>query len=306
MLDRDTLMQTQNPPKWMQLSATVDESDADALSEWFIAQGALSTSMDDAGDQPLFEPPPGQTPLWQKTRVTGLFEGDVDEPALAASAQHQFGQKILTWKSQGLADQVWERAWEEHFKPMRFGRRLWICPTGHTPPEPSAVNVLLDPGLAFGTGTHPTTALCLEWLDGLDLEGQTVLDYGCGSGILAVAALKLGARFAGGVDIDPQALTASMDNALKNGVEERLVLGYPKDSLIGASDVVVANILAGPLVTLATDILGRLRVGGQLALSGILIDQADQVREAYAAQVDFAPLRQREDWAALVGVKRSE
>lgn len=289
---------------WRQLAATVEESHAESVSDWFMGQGALSVGFDDAGDQPLFEPPPGETPLWQRTKVTALFERDVDGEAIALAARRQFGERILDWDSVIIEDQVWERAWMEHFKPMQFGRRLWICPTGYEPPDPAAVNVILDPGLAFGTGTHPTTALCLEWLEGLDLAGKTVLDYGCGSGILAVAALKLGAVSAHGIDIDPQALTASRDNAEKNGVESRLTLGFPGDADVPAADVVVANILAGPLVELAGDILARQKPGRQLALSGILAEQAETVKAAYAAAVEFSPVRQREDWAILSGVKR--
>ena len=290
---------------WRQLAATVEESQAESVSDWFMGQGALSVGFDDAGDQPLFEPPPGATPLWQRTKVTALFEGDVDGEAIGLATRRQFGERILDWDSVIIEDQVWERAWMEHFKPMQFGRRLWICPTGYEPPDPAAVNVILDPGLAFGTGTHPTTALCLEWLESLDLAGQTVLDYGCGSGILAVAALKLGAVSAHGIDIDPQALTASRDNAEKNGVESRLTLGFPGDADVPAADVVVANILAGPLVELAGDILARLKPGGQLALSGILAEQVETVKAAYAAAVEFSPVRQREDWAILSGVKRA-
>ena len=290
---------------WRQLAATVEESQAESLSDWFMGQGALSVGFDDAGDQPLFEPPPGETPLWQRTKVTALFEGDVDGEAIALVARRQFGERILDWDSVVIEDQVWERAWMEHFKPMQFGQRLWICPTGYEPPDPTAVNVILDPGLAFGTGTHPTTALCLEWLEGLDLAGQTLLDYGCGSGILAVAALKLGADSAHGIDIDPQALTASQDNAQKNGVEGMLTLGFPDNAGLPAADVVVANILAGPLVELAGEILARLKPGGRLALSGILAEQANTVKAAYEAEVEFSPVRQREDWAILSGVKRA-
>lgn len=297
-------MNADQEPAWRQLAATVEETLAEPLSDWFMDAGALSVSLDDAGDQPLFEPPPGTTPLWRLTRVTALFAGDIDPAPIAAAARARFGGQILAWDSTVLEDQPWERAWMEHFQPMRFGRRLWICPTGFEPPEPEAVNVILDPGLAFGTGTHPTTALCLDWLESLDLAGRTVLDYGCGSGILAVAALKLGAAAAHGIDIDPQALTASAENARKNGVEPGLTLSYPSDPSPPPADVVVANILSGPLVALATDILARLKPGGRLALSGLLTEQADTVRAAYADAVAFDPVGRREDWAILTGVKR--
>lgn len=288
---------------WRQLAATVAESLAEDVSDWFMAQGALSVSMDDAGDQPLFEPPPGETPLWNLTKVTGLFEEEAVTDGLESKARRVFGDQIVGWSESVLDDQVWERAWMEHFQPMQFGKRLWICPSGFEPPEPSAVNILLDPGLAFGTGTHPTTALCLRWLDSLEWNGETLLDFGCGSGILAVAALRLGASEAIGIDIDPQALTATRDNALKNGVEDRLRCLEASASESQICDVVVANILAGPLVELSSRILGHLKPGGRLALSGILEDQAASVRSAYASIVAFEPDEVLDGWVILKGTR---
>ncbi|SMF96731.1 ribosomal protein L11 methyltransferase [Methylomagnum ishizawai] len=290
---------------WQQFAVVVDESRAEPLSDLFMDLGAVSVGFEDAGDQPLFEPKPGETPLWNRTQVVALFEEGADEAAVRAAVEARFGGGLRDWRASVLEDQVWERAWLEHFKPMSFGQRLWICPTSYEPPEPDAVNVWLDPGLAFGTGTHPTTALCLEWLDGQEVAGKTVLDYGCGSGILAIAALKLGAVLAHGVDIDPQALTASADNARKNSVEAGLKLYLPKALPALEADIVLANILAGPLVELAAAILAPLRPGGGLALSGILATQADTVRAAYADRVEFAPTLVREDWALLSGVKRA-
>jgi ribosomal protein L11 methyltransferase len=290
---------------WRQLAATVSQSLAEDVSDWFIAQGALSVSLDDAGDQPLFEPPPGETPLWNLTRVTGLFEEEAVTEGLEQLARRVFGAQIVGWSETTLDDQVWERAWMEHFQPMQFGKRLWICPTGFEPPEPSAVNILLDPGLAFGTGTHPTTALCLRWLDSLDWQAETVLDFGCGSGILAVAALRLGAAEAIGIDIDPQALTATRDNAVKNGVEDRLRCLDASANIPQVCDVVVANILAGPLVDLSARILGHLRPGGRLALSGILEDQAAGVRSAYESVVTFEPNEVLDGWVILKGIRTS-
>ncbi len=289
---------------WRQLGVTVDESLAEPLSDFFMDRGAVSVSFEDAGDQPLFEPKPGETPLWRKTRVVALLDENVDEAALRSAAAAEFVGRVADWESLGVEDRAWERVWLEHFRPTRFGRRLWICPTGFEPPEPEAVNVRLDPGLAFGTGTHPTTALCLEWLDGLDWAGKTVVDYGCGSGILAVAALKLGAAAAYGVDIDPQALAASAENARKNGVESGLTLGYPKDLPRFEADILVANILAGPLAELVDDIVARLRPGGRLALSGILVTQVEPVRRAYEPRIEFGSTALREDWALLTGRRR--
>ncbi|MEN9680520.1 MAG: hypothetical protein RLZZ627_413 [Pseudomonadota bacterium] len=288
---------------WRQLAATVDQSLAEEVSDWFSAQGALSVSLDDAGDQPLFEPPPGETPLWNLTQVTGLFEEETVTEGLESHARRIFGAHIVNWSESTLDDQVWERAWMEHFQPMQFGKRLWICPSGFEPPEPDAVNILLDPGLAFGTGTHPTTALCLRWLDSLTWQGETILDFGCGSGILAVAALRLGASKAIGIDIDPQALTATRDNALKNNVEERLQCLEATANATEVCDVVVANILAGPLVELSPRILGHLRPGGRLALSGILEDQAATVRAAYESTVKFEPDEVLDGWVILKGTR---
>ncbi|MGX2029711.1 MULTISPECIES: 50S ribosomal protein L11 methyltransferase [Methylocaldum] len=288
---------------WRQLAITVDESLAEPVSDLLSNLGAVSVSFEDAGDQPLFEPRPGETPVWRQTKVIGLFDADANTNRIRNSVANQFGERVLQYQLEDLEDRVWERAWLDHFQPMRFGQRLWICPTGFEPPEPVAVNVVLDPGLAFGTGTHPTTALCLEWLDGQDLAGKTVIDYGCGSGVLAVAALKLGAAKAYGVDIDPQALTASDENARKNGVEDRLALGYPRELAAVRADVLVANILATPLIELAAEISEKVRPGGSLALSGILATQVENVRAAYASQFDFSPPVVREEWALLTGAK---
>lgn len=288
---------------WHQIAVTVDESQADPVSDFFTHLGAVSVGFEDAGDQPLFEPKPGETPLWLRTRVVALFEEGTDGAAVRSALAAAFDGQLSDWDSQELADQVWERAWLEHFRPMRFGRRLWICPSGFEPPEPEAVNLWLDPGLAFGTGTHPTTALCLEWLEGQDLTGKIFIDYGCGSGILAVAALKLGAAFGYGIDIDPQALTASADNARKNGVESLLKLGFPEDLPEVRADTVVANILAGPLAELAGDLTRHLKPGGRLALSGILAEQVEDVRRAYAPWIEFSPAVIQEEWALLTGTK---
>ncbi|MEW6692942.1 MAG: 50S ribosomal protein L11 methyltransferase, partial [Pseudomonadota bacterium] len=205
-----------------------------------------------------------------------------------------------------VEDQDWERAWMDQFQPLRFGEKLWIVPSWIEAPDAEAVNILLDPGLAFGTGTHPTTALCLEWLDGADMAGKTVLDYGCGSGILAIAALKLGATDAWGIDIDPQALTATRDNAARNGIEaSRLHTGLPgalpKDALF---DVLLANILMGPLIELAPTLTGHVRPGGRLVLSGLLGEQAEEVMAAYAADFDFDPPALKEGWARLTALRR--
>ncbi|MBS1212890.1 MAG: prmA [Proteobacteria bacterium] len=291
---------------WIQISVATAESSADSVSDALSDLGALSVSLQDEGDQPLFEPKPGETPVWKDTRVIALFEEGIDPDLIKAALVSRFGdERLSAWRTEEIQDQAWERAWLEHFRPMRFGRRLWIVPTGFEPPEqPEAVCVSLDPGLAFGTGTHPTTALCLEWLDGQDLHGKSVLDYGCGSGILAVAALLLGAERAEAVDIDPQALTATRDNAAKNGVEDRLSCHLPGESVKEQADVVVANILANPLIELADELAGRVRRGGLIALSGILREQADAVALAYAPFFILDPPVFQEDWTRLTGIRR--
>jgi ribosomal protein L11 methyltransferase len=250
----------------------------------------------------MLEPGPGETPLWQATRVTGLFAGDTDPDALRSAID----QALSTDSSRSLTlerleDRDWERAWLDRFQPMRFGRRLWICPSGHRVDANDAVVIDLDPGMAFGTGTHPTTALCLAWLDGVELAGKTVIDFGCGSGVLAIAALKLGARHAIAVDHDPQAVMATRDNAIRNGVADRLEVLHSDDLESPQADLVLANILANILIALAPRIGALVAPGGRLVLSGILADQADTVAQAYAGAIDFAEPQYREEWALLEG-----
>ena len=293
---------------WLQLTLTVDQAQAPLVEAALEGAGALAVTLGDAGDSPLLEPAPGTTPLWEGVRVTALFEDDAPSRARASELIARLGHLSRTaTEIETIADRPWERAWMDDFRPTRFGQRLWVCPVGQSSPDPNAVVVDLDPGLAFGTGHHPTTALCLEWLDGADLAGRTLLDYGCGSGILAIAALKLGAARALAVDHDPQALEATRDNARANGVAERIWAGSPAelDGIAGArhADLVVANILAGPLVELAPSLLACLRPGGALALSGVLADQVDSVQAAYAGSVHLGPTRLRDDWALISGFK---
>lgn len=289
---------------WQQLHIATDPRHADAFQDSLEDLGAAAVTLTDGADQPVFEPPPGARPLWNTTVVTALFEDGVDLDRVLAALGEQ-GLAFADHRVEPLAEQAWERAWMDDFQPMRFGERLWIVPSWSEAPQPDAVNLKLDPGLAFGTGTHDTTALCLEWLDGADLRGRRVLDFGCGSGVLAIAALLLGADAAVGTDIDPQALTASADNAAANGVGERLSLCLPEALAAQEQyDLLVANILAGPLIELATTLAGRCRPGAPMALSGILADQAAAVREAYAPWFDLAPTRQRGDWVRIDGVRR--
>ncbi|MCA6976304.1 50S ribosomal protein L11 methyltransferase [Pectobacterium carotovorum] len=292
---------------WIQLKINTSGKVAEQLGDVMMESGAVSVTFQDTHDTPVFEPLPGETRLWGDTDAIALYDAETDMNAVIAMLEQDpllgvgFKHKI-----EQLEDKDWEREWMDNFHPMQFGKRLWICPSWREIPDPNAVNVMLDPGLAFGTGTHPTTALCLQWLDGLDLEGKTIIDFGCGSGILAIAALKLGAARAIGIDIDPQAIQASRDNAQRNGVSERLELYLPKDQPADLSaDVVVANILAGPLRELAPLISDLPKAGGHLGLSGVLATQADGVAEAYADKFTLDPVAEREEWCRITGQRRA-
>jgi len=290
---------------WLQVRLAITPEQAETYEDALLEVGAVSVTFMDAEDQPIFEPDLGTTPLWSNTHLLALFEADTDETALLAHLQLLCGGALPEHHVERIEDQDWERSWMDGFQPMRFGQRLWIVPSWHAAPEPDAVNLLLDPGLAFGTGTHPTTALCLEWLDGQNLDNCSVLDFGCGSGILAIAALLLGAPQAAGTDIDPQALEASRDNASRNGIDPaRFPVYLPADLPQQPADVVVANILAGPLVSLAPQITTLVKGGGRLALSGILAEQAEEVRAAYAGAFDLDPTAIKDGWVRISGVKR--
>ena len=290
---------------WLQVRLAITPEQAETYEDALLEVGAVSVTFMDAEDQPIFEPDLGTTPLWSHTHLLALFEADTDEAALIAHLQLLCGGTLPEHHLERIEDQDWERSWMDNFQPMRFGQRLWIVPSWHAAPEPDAVNLLLDPGLAFGTGTHPTTALCLEWLDGQKLDDCHVIDFGCGSGILAIAALLLGAPQAVGTDIDPQALEASRDNASRNGIDPaRFPVYLPADMPQQPADVVVANILAGPLVSLAPQITALVKSGGRLALSGILAEQAEDVRVAYAGAFDLDPTASKDGWVRISGIKR--
>jgi len=289
---------------WLQLRLAITPEQAPTYEDALLDVGAVSVTFMDAEDQPIFEPDLGTTPLWSHTHLLALFEADTDADALVAHLRLLTGGDLPEHHIERIEDQDWERSWMDGFAPMRFGQRLWIVPSWHEAPQPDAVNLLLDPGLAFGTGTHPTTSLCLQWLDGQALEGCSVLDFGCGSGILGIAALLLGAPRAGGTDIDPQALEASRDNAGRNGIaDERFPVYLPADLPQEPADVVVANILAGPLVSLAPQITRLVKSGGRLALSGILAEQAEEVRAAYAADFQLDPTATLDGWVRISGVR---
>ncbi len=267
---------------WHQLSITTDESTAPEISDFLSELGAVSVTFTDAKDEPIYEPAIGETKVWSQTVVIGLFELDVETEFVKNTVFEQFPHlSKASWQQEILEDQVWERAWMEHYHPMKFADKLWVCPTGQEKHEENTVCMTLDPGLAFGTGTHPTTALCLEWLASNDVSDKVIIDYGCGSGILAVAALLLGAKKAYAVDIDPQALTATQANAEKNGVSNKVFCYLPEDFQAFEADIVLANILAKPLIELAKPIASLVKTEGYLVLSGILNEQAEDVIEAY-------------------------
>ena len=288
---------------WIQIRINATAKTADKVSNMLLGRGAQAVTFMDAQDVPVYEPLPGETPLWGETEVMGLFDAETDPAPTIAFFQQIFGEDV-GYNVEQLEDKDWVREWMDHFHPMQFGKRLWICPSWRDVPNPDAVNVMLDPGLAFGTGTHPTTALCLQWLDGLDLAGKTVVDFGCGSGILGIAALKLGAARVIGIDIDPQAIQASHDNAERNGVAGQIELYLPADQPQDVeADVVVANILAGPLRELAPLIAGHGKPGSLMALSGVLESQAPELETIYGQWFDMDPTAVKEEWCRLSGRK---
>lgn len=278
-------------------------ADCADLEDVLFATGAHSVAYFDAGDSPIHEPAPGEAPLWPELRVEALYDAKADplliEAVLRARTAGQFELRFSR-----LEDRVWEREWLRDFRCMRFGENLWICPDGQRPDAADAVVLDLDPGLAFGTGTHPTTALCLEWLASAPLTGRRVIDYGCGSGILAIAALKLGALQATAIDIDPQARAATAANAARNDVSDRLVVadtGFLPDA---RADVLIANILAAPLIDLAATFAQAVRAAGTIVLCGILESQRHELHRCYAPWFELEPGTTREGWARLTGSRR--
>ena len=292
---------------WIQIQFTTQTEEQEVLEDALLAAGALSITYVDAADQPILEPGLNETPLWDSLLLLALFDSEVDTQEALATAEQCYGQPLPDYEVELLQDKEWEREWMDDFHPMQFGERLWICPSAHEPVDPNAVNVRLDPGLAFGTGTHPTTSMCLSALDKMDFEGKEIIDVGCGSGILAIAALLLGAKSAVGTDIDPQAVAASRDNAQRNGIEDKdftlFIAG--EEPAEGKYDIVLANILVGPLVELAPMLSRYLKPGGTLLLSGLLVEQQSDVLDAYD-EVGFQEFYTQEPWLCLEGIKRSQ
>ena len=293
---------------WQNVTFLSDAEHAEPLCDALMEAGALSASIEDADagtpdEQPQFgEPGSVTTPGWQRSRIVALFEPDADVGAMLAEAVADVGLSALPeWRSEPLEEQNWVQLTQSQFDPIRVSGRLWIVPSWHESPDPAAINLILDPGMAFGTGSHPTTRLCLEWLEREITPGSSLLDYGCGSGILAIAGARLGATRVAGVDIDPQAVDAARANAERNGVDA--LFADSAEPVAGEYDFVVANILSNPLRVLAPAICAHVRPGGRLALSGILEEQADEIIAIYAAWMPLAVADVREGWVCLAGRK---
>jgi len=289
---------------WLSLTFDLEDLSAQLCEEACFEAGAVSVTFTDRRDDPVLEPAPGEVRLWPDSRLQALFEADADPRAVVALLQQRLDREPPGLAIERLEDRLWEREWLKDFHAMRFGQRLWVCPRHEVTAEPGAVVVLLDPGLAFGTGTHATTAMCLEWLDAHPPAGTRVIDYGCGSGILAIAALKLGAREAHCFDIDPQALIATTDNARDNGVSDRLVIQERAAALPAGCDVLLANILSGPLCRLAPDFAALVRSGGRLVLSGLMEHQEPEVTQSHAPWFDVHRIALRDGWVALEARRR--
>lgn len=269
---------------FQQIRLTIDASEYDSLCETLEQLGALSITLMDAEDNPIFEPEPGTQPLWEKAILLALFDETAD---------------LKNYAVEIIEDKNWQRECMDQFQPMRFGEHLWICPSWHEINEPNGVIIKLDPGLAFGTGSHATTKLCLTWLATHDLNDKVIIDYGTGSGILAIAAMKLGAKKVYAVDIDTQALQAVEENAQQNNI--KLEIGKPENLPAIKADIIIANILANPLISLSTTLRSHLKQNGELVLSGILVSQFESVKQAYEPTIIFDTPVIDEDWVRLSG-----
>lgn len=298
---------------WPEIAVVATPDTVELLEEWLFAAGAVSVTYQDKSDQPILEPAPGEMRLWDDIILVGLFAQAQNKDELIVSlhlAASSLGLSVPSYELRVLADAVWERAWMDDYHPMQFGPRLWVCPSHREPPDAEAINIKLDPGLAFGTGTHSTTALCLTWL-GKDTQTKDkpfqdaiIVDYGCGSGVLAIAAAKLGAKAVYAVDIDEQALTATRQNADDNGVGAQLLISQPDALQISNADVIVANILFEPLTTLSDRFASMLRAGGTLLMSGILEEQVEELGLRYNTWFDLEPTTAINGWALITATRR--
>ncbi|MEM9102469.1 MAG: 50S ribosomal protein L11 methyltransferase [Pseudomonadota bacterium] len=291
---------------WFQLKLHATSEQSESISDFLLDCGALSITYLDAESQPILEPGPGETPLWDTLTIVALY----DNPQLAESHLNllkstPFQSAVLSEKIEVLEDKDWEREWMDNFKPLQFGESLWICPSWCEPPAPLATNIMLDPGLAFGTGTHPTTELCMQWLATASLKDRTVIDFGCGSGILGIAAAKLGAQSVVAIDNDPQAIDATLSNCNKNAVTSDQLTAYLADDYPNQPvDILLANILAQPLKQLAQTFAKLLKPGGQIVLSGILENQITALLEVYESSFEMEPPEVCDEWVRLTGIRK--
>lgn len=297
--------------QWLQLIVDSTRDASNAIEDALLECGAASVTLEDAADQPILEPGVGETPLWDNCSIKALFAANTDTAQISQQLDQILSSKMLMrWEQ--LEDKDWSQEWKKYFSPVKCGERLWICPSWIEPPDANGINLSLDPGLAFGTGSHPTTHLCLRWLDKQDLVGKTVIDYGCGSGILGIAALLLGAEKVIAVDNDPQALLATRDNGQRNHIDQARLLTYLPDDLPSdewpadaTCDMMIANILAAPLIELAPRLIAHTAAGGQLCLSGLLEHQIEAVSLPYGEDFVFAQPAIESEWAQLSAVKKS-
>jgi ribosomal protein L11 methyltransferase len=289
---------------WLQLKIVSTREQTEQIENALLANNAASVTLQDNADQPIFEPGLGETPLWDQVRITGLFDAEINTEQTLERIQKKLRTPLSEFYWEQLEDKDWEREWMSSYHAICCGERLWICPSWQQPPEPEKVNLMLDPGLAFGTGTHPTTFLCMQWIDQQDFKGLEVVDYGCGSGILGIATLLLGAKRVIGVDIDPQALLATVENAKRNQLpDDAMPVFLPSRAPKTQVDVMLANILAGPLAELAPKLSEMTKVGGKICLSGILSVQAQSVMHAYEPWFSFEPIAEKEEWVRLTAIK---
>ncbi len=293
---------------WLQIAINTTKDNAEGAEDCLFAAGAQTVTLTDAADQPILEPGVNEVPIWNAVVITGLFNFDNNQQFLLDTIANCLTDITYSCSTEILEDQNWTRAWMDHYHPMQFGERLWVCPLHLDPPEADAINLRLDPGLAFGTGTHPTTSLCLRWLDQNIKTQGTLLDYGCGSGILAIAACMLGVGQSDGVDIDPQALLATHSNAEINDVLKKINTYLPDDYYQQHSDtqydIVMANILSGPLAELAPTLAQHTKAKGDIVLSGILREQAEVVLNTYSEFFNMDEPVFDEDWTMLHGIKK--
>lgn len=290
---------------WIQIKLYTTKDLVEEWSDILLETGACAITLHDKEKQAIFEPIPGDLPLWEQVQIIALYTDDVDVKLVTTQLQEQLGEKI-SLDIETIADQDWQNTWKADLKPMQFGNNLWICPSWCDIPDPNAINIILDPGMAFGTGTHPTTALCLEWIAENIRPDDTVIDFGCGSGILAIAAAKLGAREVHCVDCDHQALLSTIDNANKNDIIKQQLFTYKPHEFVATlqADVVIANILANPLTELAELLADHVKPLGQIVLSGLLITQAEALISIYSKWFENLQVTTKDEWVRITGTKQ--